>query len=126
MEFGHVALAGGADVEQGATVALGFGEGAEGLSVELDEGVVLVEHGGVPGFGDQAHQAAFGGFGVGAGDDAEALGDAEMVGVDAERAAAEGGEVCDGSAGFGADAGKLFQPGADFVGAVAGQEIESQ
>ena len=52
VEFGQVAPAGGADVEQRAAVAFRFGESAEGLSVELDERVVLVEHGGVPGFGD--------------------------------------------------------------------------
>jgi hypothetical protein len=52
VEVGLVALAGGAEVEEGAVFALGVGKGAEGLSVELEEGVVLVEHGGVPGFGD--------------------------------------------------------------------------
>ena len=126
MELGEVALAGGAEFEQRAVFALGVGEGAEGLGVELDERVVLVEHGGVPGFGDEAHEALFGGGGVGAGDEAEALGDAEVVGVDAERAAAEGGEVDDGGGDLVADAFELLQPGADFVGAVLGEEVERE
>ena len=126
MEFGEVALAGGADFEQGAVFAVGVGEGAEGLGVELDEGVVLVEHGGVPGFGDEAHETFFGGGGVGAGGEAEALGDAEMVGVDAEGAAAEGGEVDDGGGDLIADAFELLEPGADFFGAVLGEEVEGE
>ena len=94
--------------------------------MEFDEGVVLVEHGGVPGFGDKAHEAFFGGGGVGAGDDAEALDDAEVVGVDAEGAAAEGGEVDDGCGDLVADAFELLQPLADLVGAVAGEELEGE
>ena len=126
MEFGDVALAGGADLEQGAVRALGVGEGAEGLGVELDEGVVLVECGGVPGFGDEAHEALFGGGGVGAGDDAEALDDAEVVGVDAEGAAAQGGEVDHGGGDLIADAFELLEPGADFFGAVLGEEVQGE
>ena len=87
---------------------------------------MLVEHGGVPGFGDEAHEAFFGGGGVGARGYAEALGDAEMVGVDAEGATAEGGEVDDGGGDLVADAFELFKPGADFVGAVLGEEVEGE
>jgi hypothetical protein len=94
--------------------------------VELDEGVVLVEHGGVPGFGDEAHEAGFGGCGVGAGHGAEALDDAEVVGVDGERAAAEGGEVDDSGGDLRADAFELLQPAADFFGAVLGEEVEGE
>jgi len=120
LKFSEVALAGGAEFEQGAAFALGVGEGAEGLGVEFDEGVVLIEHGGVPGFGDQAHEALFGGGSVGARGEAEALGDAQVVGVNAEGAAAEGGEVDHGRGDLIADAFELLQPGADFVGAVLG------
>ena len=94
--------------------------------MELDEGVVLVEHGGVPGFGDEAHEAVFGGGGVGAGDDTEALRDAEMMTVNAERATTQCREVDDGSAGFGADTRKLFKPRTDLVGAVFGEEVEGE
>ncbi len=94
--------------------------------MEFDEGVVLVEHCGVPGFGDEAHEAFFGGGGVGARGEAEALGDAEVVGVDAEGAAAEGGEVDDGGGDLIADALELLEPGADFVGAVLGEEFEGE
>ena len=66
LEFGEIALAGGAEFEEGAVLAFGVGEGAEGLGVKLDQGVMLIEHGGVPGFGDEAHEAFFGGGGVGA------------------------------------------------------------
>ena len=93
MEFRHVALAGGTDAKQRAAVALGFGEGAKSLGVEFDERVVLVKHGGVPGFGDEAHEALFGGCRVGARDDAEALRDAEVMAVDTECASAERGKV---------------------------------
>jgi len=75
---------------------LRVGEGAEGLAVELDEGVVLVELLGGPVGRDEAHKAFLGYLGVGARGEGEALGDAEVVGVDAEGAAAEGGEVDDG------------------------------
>ena len=126
VELGEVALAGGADFEEGTVLAPRVGEGAEGLGVELDEGVVLVECGGIPGFGDEAHEALFGGGGVGAGDDAEALDDAEMVGVDAEGAAAQGGEVDDGGGDLIADAFELLEPGADFFGAVLGEEVQGE
>ena len=126
MEFGEVALARGADFEQGAGGAFGVGEGAEGVGVELDEGVVVVEEGGVPGFGDEAHEAGFGGGGVGAGDDAEALDDAEVVGVDGEGAAAEGAEVDDSGGDLWADAFELLEPVADFFGAVPGEEVEGE
>ncbi len=126
VEVGLVALAGGAEFEQGAGSAVGFGEGAEGVGVELDEGVVIGEDGGVPGFGDEAHEAVLGGGGVGARGDAEALDDAEVVGVDGEGAAAEGAEVDDGGGDLGADAFELFEPGADLVGAVPGEEVEGE
>ncbi len=96
------------------------------MGVELDEGVVLVEHGGVPGFGDEAHEALFGGGGVGARGEAEALGDAEVVGVDAEGAAAEGGEVDHSGRDLIAYAFELFEPGANFFGAVLGEEFERE
>ncbi len=66
LEFGEVTLAGGTEFDERAVFAPGVGEGAEGLGVKLDEGVMLIEHGGVPGFGDEAHEAFFGGGGVGA------------------------------------------------------------
>ncbi len=123
-ELGEVALAGGAYVEERAAVAFWVREGAEGLGVELDEGVMLVEHGGVPGFGHEAHEAGLGGCGVGARDEAEALGDAEVVRVDGECAATKGGEVDDSGRGVGADAGKLLKPAADLIGAIFGEEFE--
>ncbi len=126
VEFGEVALAGGADLQEGAVGAFGVGEGAEGVGVELDEGVVVVEEDGVPGFGDEAHEAGFGGGGVGAGDDAEALDDAEVVGVDGEGAAAESAEVDDGGGDLGADSFELLEPVADFFGAVFGEEVEGE
>ncbi len=126
LELGEVALAGGTEFEEGAVFAFGVGEGAEGLGVELDEGVMLIEHGGVPGFGGEAHEAFFGGRGVCAGSQAEALGDAEVVGVDAEGAAAEGGEVDDGGGDLIANAFELLKPGTDFVGAVLGEKVEGE
>ena len=60
------------------------------------------------------------------GSEAEALGDAEVVGVDAESAAAEGGEVDDGGGDLIADAFELLEPGADFFGAVLGEEVEGE
>ena len=87
---------------------------------------MLVEHGGVPGFGDEAHEAFFGGGGVGAWGEAEALGHAEVVGVDAEGAAAEGGEVDDGGGDLIAYAFELLKPGADLLGAVLGEEVEGE
>ena len=94
--------------------------------MKLDEGVVLVEHGRVPCFGNQAHEAFFCGCRVGAGDEAEALGYAEMVAIDAESAAAERAEVNDGTAGFGADAWKLLKPVADFFGLVLREEVQRE
>ena len=126
LEFGQVALAGGTEFEQGAVFALGVGEGAEGLGVKLDEGVMLVEHGGVPGCGDQAHETVFGCPCICPGSKAESLSDAEVVGVDAESAAAEGGEVDDGGGDLIADAFELLKPGTDFVGAVLGEEVEGE
>jgi hypothetical protein len=78
------------------------------LGVELDEGVVLVEEGRVPGFGDEAHEAFFCGGSVGAGDNAEALDDAEVIGVDGEGAAAKGRDVDDGGGDLRADAFELL------------------
>ncbi len=119
-------MACGAEFEQRAVLALGFGEGAEGLGVQFDERVVLIEHGGVPGLGDEAHEALFGGGCVGAGCEAEALGDAKVVGVDAEGAAAEGGEVDHGGGDLIADAFELLEPGTNFLGAVLGEEVEGE
>jgi hypothetical protein len=107
-------------------VALGFREGAEGLGVELDDGVVFVKHGGVPGFGDEAHEAFFGSGCIGSRGEAKTLGDAEVVGVDAEGAAAEGAEVHHGCGDLVADAFELFEPGANFFGAVLGEEVEGE
>ena len=92
--------------------------------MELNEGVMFVEHGGVPGFWNEAHEALFGGGCVGARDEAEALGDAEMMAIDAERSPAQRGEIDHSSAGLGSNAWKLFEPGADLVGAVLGKEVE--
>ena len=49
-----------------------------------------------------------------------------MVGVDAEGAAAEGGEVDDRGGDLIADAFELLKPGADFFGAVFGEEVEGE
>ena len=94
--------------------------------MKFDEGVVLVEHGGVPGFGDEAHEALFGGGGVGARDEAESLGYAEVVAVDAECAAAEGGEVGNCAAGLGADTGELLEPRTDLFSAIFCEEVEGE
>jgi len=126
LDFPHITLAGGAELEEGAVFALGVGEGAEGLAVELDERVVFVEHGGVPGFRDKTHEAFFGGGGVSAWNDAETLRYAKVMAVDAECSAAECGKIDDGSAGLGAYSGKLFEPGANLVSTVFSEEVESK
>src|SRR5580658_7129186 len=82
VQLAHVALAGGADGKQRTIVATRVVESAERLGVQLDERVMLVEHHGIPGLRDKTHETFFGGGGVSAWDDAEALDDAEVVGVD--------------------------------------------
>jgi len=94
--------------------------------VQLDEGVVLVEHGRVPCFGDEAHETLFCGCRVGARDEAEALGYAEMVAIDAESAAAERSEINDRTTGFGADAWELLKPVADFFSFVLREEVQRE
>ena len=68
---------------------------------------MLVEHLGGPGLGDEAHEALFGGGGVGAWGEAEALRDAEVVRIDRDGLAPQGGEVDDGRGDLVADARSL-------------------
>ena len=113
------------DIAQGAARAERVVFGAALLAVQLDEGVVVVEHGCGPGGGSHLHDAGFG-FAGGCRfvDEAEALDDAEVVAVDAHGTATESGEVDDGGASLDADSVEGFEPFADLFGAVAGQEAK--
>lgn len=125
-ELSGCAFAVGAYLQQWALVAAGLGEGAKGLRVQLDEGVMLVEHGGIPFWRDDAHEADFGGAGVGARCERQPLGNAKMVRVDTKGTAAEGRKVDDGGGDLRADAFEPFEPLADLVGAVLGEEVQRE
>ena len=59
------------------------------MAVKFNQELVFVEHGGVPSFGNEAHQAFFGGGSISAWNQTEALGDAEVVAIDAEGSATQ-------------------------------------
>src|SRR6202012_4604545 len=108
------------------TAAARVVEGTEGLRVQFHESMMFVEHGRVPGLGNETHQALLGCGCVRSRDDAKTLNDSEMIGVDRERTAAQGGEVDDGGRNLRADAFELLEPGANLIGAVAVQKVERE
>jgi len=68
-----VALTRRADSEQRALRAARLVEGAESLTVQLNQAVMFVQHGSVPGFRCEAHEALFRCARIGARNDTETL-----------------------------------------------------